>query len=54
MKKVTCPPCGGKIALDSAYYCSSCDAYYCWKHLKKAMLTTAKHCPSGHDVIKAN
>jgi hypothetical protein len=50
---VTCVPCGERISLRDAYYCSTCDAYFCWRHLLKALLSTAIRCPKGHRVIRA-
>lgn len=53
-KKVQCVPGGHQITLSEAYWCGGCGWYICYKHLKKAIMTTAKTCPKGHDVTRAN
>lgn len=52
--KVQCVPGGHQISISEAYWCGSCNWYICYKHLTKAMLTTAIKCPKGHEVKKAS
>lgn len=51
--QVQCVPGGHQISINEAYWCGDCSWYICYKHLRKAITTTAKHCPKGHDVTKA-
>jgi len=46
---------GDHLILRNAYWCSNCEWYLCWDHLKKAALTNAIKCPKcGHDVKRVD